>query len=262
MNPRFSILVVCLNPGKKLQKTIDSVLCQTYTDYEIVVKDAGSSDGSVEALKENEKIRVLVEKDKGIYDAMNQAVREARGEYLLFLNCGDSFYEKEVLEKTAAFMDKAAEKGICYGDTFCEKTGHMEYAAKKITPFVCFRNIPCHQACFYHKSLFVKHPYEPEFKIRADYEHFLWCFFEEKIQPEYLGFAVAGYEGDGFSENKKNRARDKREHRIITKRYLSPRQLILYNAYLVITLVPLRRLMAESKVFSGIYQKIKAVFRR
>ena len=84
---KFSIIVVCLNPGEKLNKTLDSILQQTCQDYEIVVKDGGSRDGSIEGMRKEARICLYVEKDKGIYDAMNQAVAAAKGDFILFLNC-------------------------------------------------------------------------------------------------------------------------------------------------------------------------------
>ena len=262
MNPLFSILVVCLNPGDKLNKTLDSILSQTFLDYEILIKDGGSKDGSLQRIAPNEKIRIVQKADTGIYDAMNQAVEASFGKYILFLNCGDLFYDKNVLEQVAVYIGKQGNRGIYYGDTYCEKTGHVDLAAREITPLICYRNIPCHQACFYQRELLTEHPYIPEYKIRADYEHFLWCFFSKKIKPAYTGITVASYEGNGFSESKANKKRDKKEHGMITKTYMSVPQLFLCKAYLVVTLVPVRRAMAESKTFAGIYQKIKAVFRR
>ncbi len=270
---QFSIIVVCLNPGDKLNKTVSSVLSQTYTDYEILVKDGGSRDGSVEELAQwckgtqdgvltQEKVRIVVKKDTGIYDAMNQAVEEARGEYILFLNCGDTFFDREVLEKTASYMKENPDAGIYYGDTFCEKSGSLDGAPGEITPFVCFRNIPCHQACFYHYSLFEKRAYDLQYKIRADYEHFLWCALSKRENILGMKFPVASYEGGGYSESKANIKRDKEEHRDITKKYMTGGQLFWYRAYLVVTLAPLRKKLAESKRFPAFYQKIKGGLRR
>lgn len=98
----YSIIVVCLNSGQRLCDTIESILNQTYGNYEVIVKDGGSSDGSVEKLMkvcDDNRIRVHIRQDKGIYDAMNQAAGLARGEYYLFLNTGDSFYDETVLDK-------------------------------------------------------------------------------------------------------------------------------------------------------------------
>ena len=84
---RFSIIVVCLNAGDKLNDTLDSIFAQDFQDYEVVVKDGGSKDGSIEGMRKDERIRLYIEQDKSIYDAMNQAVGYAKGEYIIFLNC-------------------------------------------------------------------------------------------------------------------------------------------------------------------------------
>ena len=91
MKPLFSILVVCLNPGVKLKNTLQSIMKQTFTDYEVIVKDGGSTDGSLDCIGKlaDCRIKQVCKKDKGIYDAMNQAVLEASGQYIYFLNCGD-----------------------------------------------------------------------------------------------------------------------------------------------------------------------------
>lgn len=259
---RFSIIVVCLNAGSKLTQTIDSIRKQTYEKYEILVKDGGSTDGSIEALlaqSENQKqLKLIKEADGGIYEAMNQAILHAAGDYVLFLNCGDSFAADDVLQKTAAYIQGNPGKGIYYGDTYWEQTGVTAMAPKSITPFICYRNIPCHQACFYERALFTEKTYDTDYRIRADYDHFLWCVLKKGISPAYLGFTVANYEGGGFSETKKNKKKSMIEHKKITRSYLSKRQLLLYQAYMVCSMAPLRRWMAESKTFSGLYQKLKA----
>lgn len=259
---RFSIIVVCLNAGDKLKQTVDSIWKQSYEDYEILVKDGGSTDGSIEALfaraEGQERIKLIREKDDGIYEAMNQAILHASGDYVLFLNCGDSFAADDVLKKTAAYIQDDPGKGIYYGDTFWEQTGVTATAPKSITPFICYRNIPCHQSCFYERKLFAEKSYDVTYRIRADYDHFLWCVLKRRISPAYMGFTVASYEGGGFSESKENKKKSKLEHKKITGRYLSKRHLFCYKAYMVCSLAPLRRWMAESKTFSGLYQKLKA----
>ena len=88
---KFSIVTVCLNAGQDLIDTVNSTLGQSYDCFEILVKDGFSTDGSTEQLPEDERIRLIQKKDTGIYDAMNQAVEEALGDYLIFMNCGDRF---------------------------------------------------------------------------------------------------------------------------------------------------------------------------
>ncbi|MCM1112542.1 MAG: glycosyltransferase [Muribaculum sp.] len=260
---KFSIIVVALNPGEKLKRTIDSVLSQTYDDYEIVVKDGGSTDGSVEGLEKNPHMRVFTEPDKGIYDAMNQASARAQGEYFLFLNCGDVFYDDKVLERTAARI--AAEAGkergerplLLYGDTYGAKNGVMIAAPHRIDGFACYRNIPCHQSCFYAAKLCREKPYDPAYRIRADYDHFLWCVYRAGAETVYLEDPVAAYEGGGYSESRENRKRDKAEHRRITEEYLSAWELRRYRMAMAFTLAPLRSFLAENRFTSGIYHWLK-----
>ena len=112
---KISIIMVCLNPGNKLIETMESVLNQTYEDYDVVVKDGFSKDSSIEDLKVwlgnagskiAQKVQIHQIKDKSIYEAMNQACALATGEYFYFLNCGDHFYDEYSLEKMTTEMAK------------------------------------------------------------------------------------------------------------------------------------------------------------
>lgn len=266
---RFSIIVVCLNPGAKLNQTLDSILKQTCRDYEIVVKDGGSRDGSVEGMRRTEHIRLFSEKDSGIYEAMNQAVSHARGDYILFLNCGDIFYDERVLERTAAAMEERnGRRGadteyrpcVFYGDTYSEKNAALIASPPKITGFTCYRNIPCHQSCFYAAELCRRKPYDPDYRIRADYDHFLWCFYVAKAEMIRMDQTVSSYEGGGYSESKENRRRDRKEHKQITCTYMGKGELFWFRFIMLCTLAPLRKALAESRFFSGIYHRIKILF--
>ena len=81
---KFSIIVVCLNPGTKLNQTLDSILAQTCPDFEVIVKDGGSRDGSIESMRTDGRIHLYQEPDHSIYEAMNQAVSHVTGDYILF----------------------------------------------------------------------------------------------------------------------------------------------------------------------------------
>lgn len=275
-SPMFSILVVSLNPGGKLVETVRSVAKQTYRDYEVIVKDGGSKDGSLDALRAYlqesgapQQVRILEQPDTGIYDGMNQATRAARGEYLYFLNCGDFFTSEEVLAQTAeeiraALQSSGTEKTaqsdfpkIFYGDILDALRGQVVTSNPHIDDFACYRNVPCHQACIYHYSLFEERGYNPVYRVRADYEHFLWCYFRRDARPRYISVTLASYEGGGFSETPENRRRSAGEHREITALYMSRGQRLKYRAILLATLAPLRTKMAESPAWSGFYNKCK-----
>lgn len=265
--PFYSIIVVCLNSGGRLADTVASVRAQTYKDYEIIIKDGGSTDGSLERLPRDEKTRVFCGKDKGIYDAMNQAVAEARGRYLLFLNTGDSLYASGVLEEIAHAIqtkeDSAKEMpDIVYGNLYHKALDTVIYASPQINDFTCYRNVPCHQSCFYHRSLFAERGYNPLYNVRADYEHFLWCYYEKKADIRYVPVIVAAYEGGGYSETKENRKLSARQHREIVVKYMGRGKANRYRLILLLTLAPFRSALAQSKRFSGLYNGIKtAVYR-
>lgn len=263
----FSIIVVALNPGEKLLHTLESIVKQSFQDYEIILKDGGSTDGSLEMLEKNgflashPQIRVEKSLDRGIYDAMNQALQLAAGRFFLFLNCGDYLYHEGVLEEVAAAIRKEDKKketaAIYYGNQFNRLQNTQVYSAPKINDFTCYRNVPCHQVCFYSAGLFAKRGYHLRYRIRADYEHFLYCIYERKARSCYLPLIVASYEGGGFSETAENRKQSAAEHREITALYLGRGKAAKYRLLMWLSLAPLRTKLAESPAFSGWYNGIK-----
>ncbi len=271
--PMFSILMVSLNPGGKLVETMESVVRQSYTDYEVIVKDGGSGDGSLDALRayldrkgRRDWVRIVEQPDTGIYEGMNQATQAAAGEYLYFLNCGDSFASDQALARAAEEISRSAGREPCsrifYGDIYDALRGQVVASNPHMDDFACYRNVPCHQACIYHHSLFEERGYEPGYRVRADYEHFLWCYFRRDARPSYIPVTLAFYEGGGFSETPENRRRSAREHREITALYMGRGQRLKYRLILLATLAPLRTKMAESPVWSGFYNRCKKLLYR
>ncbi len=270
---KFSIIVVSLNAGEKLTETVNNILAQKDVDLEIVLKDGLSSDGSVEKIKalNDTRIRIFEQEDTGIYDGMNQGISHAEGDYYIFMNCGDFFYDDNVLAR----FEKAAEEYISangeptentplilYGSRFASSTGNVEYISPKITPLVCYRNIPCHQAILYSKECFAKRLFRPEYKVRADYEHFLWSVLKNKTNTVYVDEPVCRYEGGGYSDNPKQAKRSAQEHKEITSMYLSAWQLFYCRMYMILTLQPLRHAISTGPL-SGLYNSlVKKIYRR
>lgn len=260
----LSIIVVCLNAGKELKNTIESIINQTSAEYEVIIQDGGSKDGSVEAAlagcpdEIKKRIKVQVEKDCGIYDAMNKAVKKAEGEYLLFLNAGDYLFESSSIEKITNEIKKE-KADIYYGFMQHRALGTFIYPSPEINDFTCYRNVPCHQTCIYNKELFKDRGYDLSYAVRADYEHFLWCFYEAKAKIKYIEVAISSYEGGGYSETKENRIKSAREHREIVVKYMGKKKANHYRRIMRLTLQPLRTKIAESQHLSGFYNKIKSV---
>lgn len=262
--PVFSILVVCLNPGDKLRTTLESIREQTFRNYEVIIKDGLSSDGSLDFVKEVTEefpsLRMIRKKDGGIYDAMNQAVQEAEGRYLYFLNCGDKFYHEKVLEKIAGLIaGHPANAGIYYGNIYERLTGREVASNPRLDAFGCYRNVPCHQACFYDRKLLLAHPFETKYRVRADYEQFLWCFFTKGAETAFVygDILIADYEGGGFSETGKNRRISAVEHREIVRKYMPAGKVWKYRMIMWVTLAPVRTWIARNPVTSGFYNGLK-----
>lgn len=263
-NIMYSVIVVCLNAGQRLYETMDSIVQQRYDNFEVIVKDGGSSDGSVEMLEkryQDERIHVYTTKDNGIYDAMNQAVKLAGGEYLLFLNTGDCFYDADVLGKITYEIQNLKKMGkeadVIYGNMYHKALDTVIYASPEINDFTCYRNVPCHQTCFYHHTMFDTRGYRPEYNVRADYEHFLWCYYERKAVISYVPVVIASYEGGGYSETKENVRRSKSQHREIVVHYMGRKKADKYRLVMLLTMAPLRSAIARSKYLSVVYNGIK-----
>lgn len=260
---KFSIITVCLNSGDALKYTMDSIKAQTYQDYEVYVKDGGSKDDSLSHVPGDIRFKIQVGDDKGIYDAMNMSVDAITGDYIIFMNAGDKFYENDTLEKVAEFIKTKGDnpEGIFYGDTASRLAATVVKAPKEINPKVCYNNIPCHQAMFYSAALLKDRKFDISYRIRADYEHFLYCYFEKKTNFYYMDLTVCEYEGGGFSETKKNRRLNEKEHRLVVAKYIPLKTRFFCRLRLILTLQKLRAAMARSKTFGPAYEKMKRTFK-
>ena len=167
---KYSIITVSLNPGESLKKTLDSIKAQTYPEYEVIIKDGGSTDNSLAAVPKDMRYRIIYGTDKGIYDAMNMAVKGAVGDVVIFLNAGDLFYDEHVLEKMTEKIEKAKLKPpfIAYGDMFSLRANTVVKASSKVTPMVCYNYIACHQATLYSIDVVRDNPFDIRYKIRAE----------------------------------------------------------------------------------------------
>ena len=270
----FSIVVVSLNPGDKLFSTLQSILDQDYGNFEIIIKDGGSTDGSVQRLfgegterkiPADSRIRFFQEPDSGIYDGMNQAVQKVQGQYVLFLNCGDRFFNRSVLSDAASFIEKQestevvrGRSYIFYGDQFNQQQNSPVHSAPVMNDFTCYRNVPCHQVCFYDAGLFEQRGYDTDYRVRADYEHFLYCIYDKNARAVYMPVTVAFYEGGGFSETKENRKRSALEHKVITRYYQGWGKSTWFAFLMLVSLAPLRTWIAENPALAGVYNKVKS----
>lgn len=199
---KFSIITVTYNAIDVLESTINSVVAQTYDDYEYIVIDGLSTDGTVDIIRryENKLSYWISEKDGGIYDAMNKGIAHARGDVISFLNAGD-MYEKNALEDVNKAFGEY-DNQIIYGKVVLSSDMHnyVGLANEGDPEELHIKNIYCHQGLFIKRELFSKVGlYDLRYSILADYDWNLRAHnmgYEFKIIPK----VVARYQGGGISD--------------------------------------------------------------
>lgn len=179
---KFSIITINYNNKAGLRKTIESVVNQTCKDYEYIVIDGGSTDGSVDVIREYEyHIDYWIsEPDKGIYNAMNKGILKAKGEYLNFMNSGDCFYNEFVLDNSFSYLKEDIVVGRLHRSGV---TNTWNYYDEEITMMLFFNGSLPHPASFIKRILFQDSLYDENYKIVSD-----WKFFIEKLIFENCSF--------------------------------------------------------------------------
>lgn len=195
---KVSVITINYNNKEGLRKTIESLLAQTFTDYEFIVIDGGSTDGSREVIEAfAHRIDYWVsEPDRGIYHAMNKGIAAARGVYCNFMNSGDCFYSPDVLEKIFAPQPHA---DILFGKYASERfPGGMAYPSP-VTMLTLYKTHPNHQACFLRRSLFEKGMYDESYRIASDWKFFIECLVFRQCTYAHVDVIVAYYDQTGIS---------------------------------------------------------------
>ncbi|MBI1195411.1 MAG: glycosyltransferase [Gammaproteobacteria bacterium] len=172
--PKISIITVTYNAVTHLPPTIDSVVSQHNRDFEYIVVDGGSNDGTVDIVQRNAPpiVKWISESDRGIYDAMNKGVGLASGEWILFMNAGDQFYNADALSQLMAHIESA---DIVYGDWLLDYGGYQAYQRAKPIGNI-WKGIVCsHQSMLVRRSLLREHPFVENEPICADYEFMCWA---------------------------------------------------------------------------------------
>ena len=216
----FSIITVSLNAEKLIYDTLKSALDQDFTDFEIIVKDGGSTDKTLCNVPADDRIRVIEKKDKGIYQGMNQAIAEAKGEYLIFMNCGDRFYDSTVLSQAYEVLKDRKTPCILYGKRFSESVGVVSYPSRMKKRFF-YNATLCHQASFIPKRAFSDIGlYDEELKIASDWKFFLEAYLGG-VEYEYCDSIFCYFLDGGVSETEKGLRQGEMERAPIKKKYFS-----------------------------------------
>lgn len=202
--PFYSIIIPTFNSEKTLKKSLNSILSQTFQDYEILLIDGISTDSTIDIIKyyslRHSNIRWISERDTGVYDAMNKGVNLSKGKWLYFLGSDDELYDSYVLNDVASQLNHQPECEIIYGNAFFIKSKIVWHGRFSISRLLLERNI-CHQAIFYQAIIFKKLGYfNLAYKVCADWDFNIRCFMHTEIVINYYNRIIANYEdGSGVS---------------------------------------------------------------
>lgn len=200
----LSIITVNLNNLEGLRKTMQSIECQVFKDFEWVVVDGGSTDGSAELIKNSsDYISVWVsEPDNGIYHAMNKGIRMSHGEFLLFLNSGDCLMDKNVLDKAVPYLSGSDFVIGNIAHTNKKDAGVLDensMSAGNLLFILMNYSLP-HPASFIRKSLFQQYGYYREdLRIASDWSFFLDAIVLGKATVKFLPLVVSLFDDRGIS---------------------------------------------------------------
>lgn len=192
-NPLITVITVTYNADKFLEECINSVARQEYQNIEHLIFDGGSSDGTLDILRNfNDKVAYWrSEPDKGIYNAMNKAITFAKGKWILFLGADDVLLPGF---STMAYLLKD-ENCIYYGDSKFQDGIH----GGPFSPYRLVKFNICHQNIFYPNSVFKYYMYNENYEVSADYHLNILCYTDQRFRFEYHPILVAVYSEGGFS---------------------------------------------------------------
>ncbi len=259
----ISVITINYNNRSGLEKTFASVFSQTKKDFEYIVIDGGSSDGSEDLIENHlSEINYFVsEKDNGIYHAMNKGIRASTGDFVIFMNSGDLFSDNSQIETICNELKNDDE--IVYGDVrLLNKITNYDAIQKhpKVLSFKYFYNQTiCHQACIIKRSLFeFIFYYNEAYKIASDWEFLIVAIFINNVKYRKIASTIAIFDCGGISTNGHLKLVAKQEREQVLNKYFS----LFKDDYAVLASHSSVRsqnllLIQKSKFFRGI---VSAVF--
>jgi len=220
-NPRFSVITIGWNNRRGFLRTRDSVKIQTFSQFEWIIVDGASTDGTLEHLKRlnQPNFKWISEPHKGIFEALNKGLDRAAGEYIIFLNSGDRFAGKEVLARTDAVLtQQKGEWDLIFGDSYVEsEDGKLLLKPALPAWAMSYGMITHHTSMFYHHKAIRGMRYNCDFRVAGDYD-FTCRLVASGGRAVHVPFPVSIFEKGGNSE--RYAAIGRRENLSIQKRIL------------------------------------------
>lgn len=201
---KISIITVSYNAVKTINQTIKSVMDQTYTNIEYIIIDGGSSDGTIEIIKNYaDRLTYWVsETDNGIYDAMNKGLKKASGDFVYFIGADDCLIDDDIIRKVVDILKKNDEVDILSGTVWMvdEKTKLQRLWQNNVSKEKIMQGYMVHhQGLFTKRKILEKYPFNLKYKIVSDYEFVLNTYFDKTIKYKYVATPIAFYSLGGIS---------------------------------------------------------------
>ena len=200
---KLSIITINYNNKEGLQKTIDSVVCQTWRDFEWIVIDGGSTDGSKELIEQYQQHFAYwcSEPDKGVYNAMNKGIKHAKGEYLNFMNSGDCFYEDNTLYKV--FGNNCISEDMIYGDWIRHESERNVFfhAPQEASLYTFYISNICHQALFIKTLILKTKGYDESYHIYADWARWIELMIDS-CTSKYIPVTICYFDAQNGISNR------------------------------------------------------------
>ena len=232
---KISVVTATLNSGATLRDTLESVLRQDYPDYELVIKDGGSTDDTLDICREYEpkfegRMKLVSSPDKGIYDAMNQGIRLASGEIVGILNSDDFYTSADILQTVARHFEQNADIDAIYGDIHYVKADNtskiVRYYSSRLfrRSLMRFGYMPAHPSFYCKKATYERFQvdgngeyYDTSYKVAADFEFLVRTIFVGQIKTHYVNkdFVTMRYGGASNSGLRSHRQIDRDHQRAL-----------------------------------------------
>lgn len=195
MSVFFSVIIPSYQSGKTIGASVDSILNQHFTDFELLIIDGDSADETRTVIERysDKRIRFISEKDKGVYDAMNKGIRISSGQYLYFLGADDQLIDNDVLQSVYNFL-KESPADIVYGNAQLASNGVLDAGIEMDLEKLLFQQNINHQSVFYARSCFDKIGcYNLKYPVLADWDLNIRCFMHPDFTIKYMARTIALY---------------------------------------------------------------------
>lgn len=201
--PKFSIVTVCFNATGSIADTIDSVIEQDYTNFEYIIIDGGSTDGTLDIINRyaDHIDTVISQPDRGIYDAMNKATRLASGHFIIFMNAADRFYSNDTLSRIAAAAEP--DDTVIYGDVAKMKPDGTLSIRQAEPPHNSHRMFFCHQSAATARQALLEHPFDITHKFSADFKLYKQLI-KAHARFKKVDFPIALFDTGGISNTRRS----------------------------------------------------------